>query len=69
VSTLDVLPRPGVDEGDAVVITTLLADGSLRERARMPVPHAVRAVGACPPDRPGTAPLLMATEGELWIVR
>ena len=69
VSTLDVLPGLGVDQGDALIITTVLADGSLRERARMPVPNGVRAVGACPPDGPGAAPFLMATEGELWIVR
>jgi len=70
ISTLDVLPSataPAVD--DAVVIRSLRAGGRLQERARVPVPSGVRAVAACPPDAPGSAPIVIATLGELWIVR
>ena len=41
----------------------------LRERARMAVPSGIRAVAACPPDGGGVAPVVIATMGELWIIR
>jgi hypothetical protein len=74
VSTMDVLPKPTANGppdavDDAVVITTWLADGTLRERARTPVPGGVRAVAVCPPDRAGAAPVILATTAELWILR
>jgi hypothetical protein len=71
VSTLDTLPSaaaPATVE-DAVVVTSLRADGRLQERARVPVASGVRAVAACPPDAPGPAPFVIATASELWVVR
>ncbi|HMJ51677.1 MAG TPA: hypothetical protein VK540_06355 [Polyangiaceae bacterium] len=69
ITTLDVLPKPPGDVDDALVITTLEADGSLRERSRIPVPTGIRAVAACPPEGGGSASVVIATPGELWIVR
>jgi hypothetical protein len=71
ISTLDILPKAasGGENADALVITTWQSDGALRERARIPVPRGVRAVAACPPDGGGKASLIVATQGELWIVR
>jgi hypothetical protein len=71
ISTLDVLAFPagsGVIE-DAVEIRSLRAGGRLEQRARVPVASGVRAVAACPPDAPGPASIVIATAGELWIVR
>jgi len=70
VSTLDALASAGpaaVD--DAVVIRSLRTGGRLEDRARVPVPSGVRAIAACPPDAPGPAPIVVATAGELWVVR
>jgi hypothetical protein len=74
ISTLDVPPKPasGPAEGaldDALVITSWFADGTLRERGRTPVPAGVRALATCPPDGAGPVPIVLATPGELWIVR
>jgi hypothetical protein len=69
ISTLDVLPKPAGDVDDALVITTLEQDGSLREKSRTPVATGVRAVAACPPEGGGSASVVLATPGELWIVR
>jgi hypothetical protein len=68
ISTLDVLQQsPGV-ETDALVISTWQPNGSLRERTRTPVPSGIHAVAACPPEG-GQAAVVLATQGELWIVR
>jgi hypothetical protein len=69
ISTLDVLPNPAGDVDDALVITTLEQDGSLREKSRTPVATGARAVTACPPEGGGSASVVLATPGELWIVR
>jgi hypothetical protein len=69
ITSLDVLPKPTQDTDDALVITTFESNGSLREKARTPVPTGVRAVAACPPEGGGSAAVVVATEGELWIVR
>jgi hypothetical protein len=74
ISTMDVLPKstssgPPDALEDALVVTSWLADGTLRERARTPVPGGVRAVAACPPDHAGSAPVILATTAELWILR
>jgi hypothetical protein len=73
VSTLDVPPRPSAGSSDAnddaLVITSWLPDGTLRERSRTPVPNGVRALAVCPPDRAGPSPIVLATASELWIVR
>jgi hypothetical protein len=67
-STLDVLPQ-AQGTTDALVVNTWQADGTLRERARTPVPSGIRALAACPPDGPTPAAVVVATQGELWIVR
>jgi hypothetical protein len=67
-TTLDVLPKPQGGADDALVVTTWEDDGTLRERSRTPVPTGVRAVAACPPAG-GAGSIVMATPGELWIVR
>jgi hypothetical protein len=69
ITSLDVLSKPAGDVDDALVITTLEADGALRERSRTPVATGVRAVTACPPEGGGSAAVVIATPGELWIVR
>jgi hypothetical protein len=68
-TALDVFTKPAGDVDDALVITTLEADGSLREQSRTPVPTGVRAVAACPPEGGGSASVVIATTGELWIIR
>jgi hypothetical protein len=67
-TTLDVLPKPQGGADDALVVTTWDPDGTLRERSRTPVPTGVRAVAACPPAG-GAGAIVIATPGELWIVR
>jgi hypothetical protein len=75
ISSLDVPARPATDDptktpsGDEVVVTTWQPGLGERERSRTPVPSGVRAIAACPPDGGGTAPVVIATTGELWIVR
>jgi hypothetical protein len=69
ISTLDVLSQVPSAAADALVITTWQPDGSLRERARTEVPAGIRAVAACPPEGSGAAPVVVATQGELWVVR
>jgi hypothetical protein len=69
ITAVDVLPKPPGDVDDALVITTLAPDGSLRERSRTPVPTGVRAIAACPPEGGGSGSVVVATPGELWIVR
>jgi hypothetical protein len=68
ITALDVLAKSTGDVDDALVITTLEANGSLLEKSRIPVSTGVRAVTACPPEG-GSAPVVIATTGELWIVR
>jgi len=68
ISTLDVLPQATNADGDAIVINTWQPDGSLIERSRTAVPSGVRAVAACPPEGGGAAAVVIATQGELWIV-
>ena len=77
ISTLDIPARlatadatkTGAGDVDALVITTWQPGAGLRERARTPVPSGIRAVAACPPDGAGAAPIVLATSGELWIIR
>ena len=69
ITGLDVFPKPAGDVDDALVITTLERDGSLREKSRTPVPTGVRAVAACPPEGGGAGSVVIATTGELWVVR
>ena len=69
ISSLDVLTKPGGGADDALVITTWETDGSLRERSRTDVPTGIRALAACPPEGNGPGAVVLATAGELWIVR
>jgi hypothetical protein len=69
ISSLDVLIKPGGGADDALVITTWEASGSLRERSRTDVPTGIRALAACPPEGGGSGAVVLATAGELWIVR
>jgi hypothetical protein len=41
----------------------------LREVLRIPAPAGVRAIAVCPPTGPGSAPFVVATSDELWVVR
>jgi hypothetical protein len=69
ITTLDVLAQPSANADDALVITTWEHDGSLREKARTDVPAGIRALAACPPEGRGPGAVVLATVGELWIVR
>ncbi len=77
ISTLDVpaqpasMPQAGkVGDLDALVITTWQLGTGLHEKSRTPVPAGIRAVAACPPQGgAGPAPVVIATPGELWIIR
>jgi hypothetical protein len=75
ISTLDVATKPPSSdptkppEGDALVITTWKLGAGLQEKTRTAVPGGIRAVAACPPDGAGVAPVVVATSGELWIIR
>jgi hypothetical protein len=55
--------------GDAVIVHTWQEDGKLVERMRVAVPSGVRAIGVCPPESVGLAPIALATSGEIWILR
>lgn len=64
-STMDVLaPR-----FDALEVRTLLASGTVKTRYKLPVPTGVQAVAACPADGRGPRPVVLASQGELWVVR
>lgn len=54
--------------GDALVVRTWQDDGKLVERSRVAVQSGVRAVSVCPPDSSGLAPVVMATQGEIWLI-
>lgn len=57
------------ESGDALVVHTWQDDGKLVERLRVAVPTGVRALAACPADGSGLAAVLVATPGELWVLR
>ncbi|HZO14031.1 MAG TPA: hypothetical protein VFB62_12255 [Polyangiaceae bacterium] len=64
-STMDVLaPR-----FDALEVRTLLASGTVKTRYKLPVPTGVQAVAACPSDGAGPRPVVLASQGEIWVVR
>jgi hypothetical protein len=64
-TTIDVLSA----KHDALEVRTLLDSGTVKRRYRVAVPSGVEALTACPPDSAGVAPLVLATRGELWVVR
>jgi hypothetical protein len=64
-SSLDVLD-PATD---ALVISSLQPGKSPQERFRVAVPSGVRAITTCPADGPGPAPIVLATNDGLWVVR
>jgi hypothetical protein len=53
---------------DALEVRTLLG-GTVKPRFKVPVPTGIEAVAACPPDGPRRAPVVLATHGELWVIR
>lgn len=65
VSALDV----GAPRLDAIEVRSL-ASGKAQLRYRLAVPTGVEAVAVCPPDAGATvAATVVATKGELWVVR
>ena len=65
VTTLDVLSR----KHDLVELRTLLPTGPVKRRFKLPVKTGVDAVAICPPDGPGRAPIVVATNRQLWVLR
>lgn len=64
-TTVDVLSP----KHDALEVRTLMATGTVQRRYRVAVPTGVEALAACPPDAGGVAALVLATHGEVWVVR
>jgi len=54
---------------DALVVRSWSADGTVRERWRLPVPEGIRAITACPPEESKMATVVVSTENSLWVVR
>ncbi len=66
-TSLDVDPRSG---RDALLIFTWQRDGKPpKELFRMPFAAGVRAIGVCPPDGPGRLPVVVATAGDIVVLR
>ncbi len=65
VTTLDVLSR----KHDRVELRTLLPTGTVKRRFKLSVKTGVDAVAICPPDGPGRAPIVLATNKQLWVLR
>lgn len=57
------------ESGDALIVHTWQDDAKLVERLRVAVPTGVRALAVCPAEGPGLAAVLLATPGELWVIR
>ncbi len=57
------------DHGDEVVSVSTWTHGELVARFRIPVPSSVRAVAVCPPDGGGPHAVVVALDGEVWLVR
>jgi hypothetical protein len=64
VTTMDVLSR----KFDAIDVRSLLED-KIEKRFRVRVPTGVEALALCPPDGPGRAPIVLASKGQIWVVR
>lgn len=64
VSSLDTL-NPSED---ALVVSSAGADGKLHERFRVAMPAGVRALGICPLEGSGIAPIAVATGEGLWLI-
>jgi hypothetical protein len=54
---------------DAVVVSSAAPSGKLEEKFRVPMPAGVRALGICPLEGAGIAPIAVATGEGLWILR
>ena len=54
---------------DAVEVRTLHTTGTVERRFKVAVPGGVQALALCPPDGPRRAPVVVATKGELWVLR
>ena len=64
VTSVDTLAR----KFDALTVSTI-RKGKLDRRFRMAVRSGVEAVALCPPDGQGLAPIVIASKGEIWVVR
>ncbi|MEO8901816.1 MAG: hypothetical protein ABI488_08230 [Polyangiaceae bacterium] len=65
-----VTSSPSLDrKADQLVVRTLMDNGQLRERLRLPVPSGIHAVAICPSDGRAMAPLALATGDGIWVVR
>jgi hypothetical protein len=53
---------------DALIVYSV-ANDTLRERFRVPVPSGVRAIGVCPSKLDAMAPLVIATGDGLWLIQ
>jgi hypothetical protein len=65
VSSLDTLSP----KHDHIEVRTLLPDGTIKLRYRLPAPAGVRALAICPPDTTSRAPIIAATGTDLWVLR
>ncbi len=54
---------------DAVIVSSAGPDGKLREKFRVAMPAGVRALGICPLESAGIAPIAVATGEGLWLLR
>lgn len=65
VSTMDVLSG----KFDALEVRTISPSGEVTRRYRVPVNTGIEALTLCPPDGAGRAPIVLASQGKLWVVR
>jgi len=65
VSTRDVLSA----KHDELAVRTVTANGTVVRRYELPVSTGIDALAICPPDGPRQAPVVLATGGELWVLR
>lgn len=54
---------------DALVIHSVTADGTVRERLRLPMPDGVHALAVCPPEGTGPSMIVLATGTGFTFVR
>jgi hypothetical protein len=62
--------RDVLDErDDALIVRTWKRDGSTQQRYSVPVTSGVNAIAVCPPENNGLRTIVLATKGELWLLR
>ncbi len=65
ISSRDVL----AERDDALVVRTWGTSGPPRDRVSVAVPSGISAVAVCPADGPLNRAVVLATRGELWVMR